>query len=745
MCYSLASYNISTATKYYVRARVNYGNNYTGSSIWDRSATITKVDTAFIIGISTWDADIGNFTIDYYSFFNGSIYDYEGKQYNSLANMFYSNTVNVNGSVDGTGSTGGNVTFDGAYVVRTFYTNGTFNTTQNLNNVSVLVVAGGGGGGAGGGGAGGLIYMNSNYTITAGNHNVVVGTGGRGGNGTQGSYYGQNGTNSSFSTLIAMGGGVGGSANYNGSLGGSGGGAGQQSPGTKIGGTGIVGQGYGGGNSSGGGSPYCSGGGGGAGGIGTTALTAVGGAGGIGINISINGSIVCYAGGGGGGCHLAGTAGTAICGGANGITNAGTEINATPNTGGGGGGNRDGDGAGKGGYGGSGVVIIRYINPVNYTYFIPNLTASDNNALVRVSANNGTNYTSWLTTTNNSQIISFPVAGNILQFQINLSNGNATYTPIVYGFGLTNYTYPNILTINGFTRNLTVELGSLLNVNYSGYSCVDFNHPSYGVNYSCTSTAANFTIDVNWFRKNTFNDSTTAKNLSYAAASNLSFGIQAHQYDEVINMSFNLTGFVNTTLPSGVKVYFNGTLINDVGQIYSSTAQALTTFNDSTSSKNVSIGASSTVVAGYLKIPKTATVTSAIMNVSGINTIANDLGLPSAPYVVIEGAISALNPTDFQINGCGLTNFTNSFDGEVKYILYDTDSGHNYEVKRATIMMTLFYGTSGSDPRATQTYMPGVTSMKVFDQRDVDKKVTLTFKVTPAAVVIAIKPLFAIV
>ena len=117
---------------------------------------------------------------------------------------------------------GGTITNIGDYTIHTFTTGGTF-TVMDGGNIDVLIVAGGGAGGAtmgGGGGAGGVIYQ-SNFSISPGSYSVTVGAGGAAQAGT-----GNNGGNSIFDTLVAIGGGGGGNGgtNVTGVSGGSGGG-----------------------------------------------------------------------------------------------------------------------------------------------------------------------------------------------------------------------------------------------------------------------------------------------------------------------------------------------------------------------------------------------------------------------------------------------------------------------------------------------------------------------------------------
>jgi hypothetical protein len=243
--------------------------------------------------------------------------------------------------------------------------NATFVSPLGLGNtVEVLVVAGGGGGGygyGGGGGAGGLVYASS-YSMTPGaSISCSVGDKGLANN---------PGSNSTFGSITALGGGQGGIGNTSPAVSGGSGGGG---PGygfvtgasaTQANSGGGTGYGYAGGNGTV--NQKGAGGGGGAGGVGSNASGVNAGNGGAGYTSTISGASVCYAGGGGGG-SLGGTFGTASCGGAAGSATAvgGT---ATANTGGGGGG-----GAGQsydGGPGGSGIVIVRYVIP-SMTYGLP--------------------------------------------------------------------------------------------------------------------------------------------------------------------------------------------------------------------------------------------------------------------------------------------------------------------------------------------------------------------------------------
>ncbi|MEI7900762.1 MAG: glycine-rich domain-containing protein [bacterium] len=240
---------------------------------------------------------------------NAGVYSFSGVILNAVGLQSITATDTVTGSVTGT-QAGISVTVTPA--VSTFTNVGTSSWTapSGVTSVELLVVGGGGAGGlrggGGGGGAGGLIYYGPetggvavSYPVTPGQtYTVTVGVGG----------IGSSGGDSAFGTVVAAGGGRGGSqwdpGPINPAIGGSGGGGGM-GPWYAVAGAAAspAGQGYAGGSSScpSGQHAACGGGGGGAGAIGTNGNTIPnrGGDGGAGLTYSISGSAVTYAGGGG--------------------------------------------------------------------------------------------------------------------------------------------------------------------------------------------------------------------------------------------------------------------------------------------------------------------------------------------------------------------------------------------------------------------------------------------------------------
>jgi len=267
-----------------------------------------------------------------------------------------------------------------------------FVVPAGISRLWVVVVGGGGGAGvciAGGGGAGGMVE-NTAYPVYPGQVIPLnVGLGGNGGDGQNTPAYrnfpsdSMAGTPSYFGDLVGIGGGGGGNYNLPGGDGGSGGGGGGN-PG-KSGGTALQ-RSYGNniayGNPGGAGSTsndWYGGGGGGAGGAGENAQPVNrGGDGGVGRATTISGSPVYYAGGGGGGVHIVGSSSRAgyggTGGGGTGRGNTAMPLSERPisteryaaaqpgrfASGGGGGGGSHSPSDYPGGWGGPGIIIVRY-------------------------------------------------------------------------------------------------------------------------------------------------------------------------------------------------------------------------------------------------------------------------------------------------------------------------------------------------------------------------------------------------
>jgi hypothetical protein len=268
-------------------------------------------------------------------------------------------TLGADRSGNGNNWTPNNITVSGVLSTTLSYTtvgSSTFTPPANVTSVSYLVVAGGGGGGSyaypGGGGAGGVLY--GTQTVVPGTvYNITVGGGGAGGI-YPSTYNGSNGSNSTFGSLTAVGGGYGASSATTGGNGGSGGG-GKGNASTNLGGTGTSGQGSNGGTGGSDGATWANGGGGGgATAVGGNATSGAAGNGGAGYTWPVT-STTYGGGGGGGGTGSEGSGGS----GGGGAGSEGGGANGTANTGGGGGA-AGGVSTNNGGTGGSGIVILSY-------------------------------------------------------------------------------------------------------------------------------------------------------------------------------------------------------------------------------------------------------------------------------------------------------------------------------------------------------------------------------------------------
>lgn len=295
-----------------------------------------------------------------------SLYPSLGSNFLAGSSFFLYGVTSAAGSIPGVfgvDATGGDVTISGGFKYHVFRSSGQLTVAQP-GWAEVLVVAGGGGGGfeAGGGGGAGGVLTSSRY-VAPGTYVVAVGAGGPGG--ASSGLRGDTGSNSTITSLEALGGGGGGSFNdttRNGLNGGSGGGSSGRASNADItaGGSGTAGQGFAGGSGRHvTGSYLTGGGGGGSGGVGQDYASNKGGNGGPGV--AVWGSTY----GGGGGAGASANTGAAGGSGGSGSGGNGAGVGSTSatagavNTGGGGGGGCHTP-TSAGAAGGSGIVIIRY-------------------------------------------------------------------------------------------------------------------------------------------------------------------------------------------------------------------------------------------------------------------------------------------------------------------------------------------------------------------------------------------------
>jgi hypothetical protein len=194
------------------------------------------------------------------------------------------------------------------------------------------------------------------------------------------------------------------------------------------------------------------------------------------------------------------------------------------------------------------VFINVTINPIverqNISFRGYNLT---NGSITQYLSNDFTNSTNFTNLTSTSN----PFYWNVILYDTN----NVSYTLATRYKGFENVN----LSLNGTFGNIIAELGSDILVNATSnisYVYIDVDHPSYGVNYSSAFLATGFELVINWFRTNVFANSLMYQIANFTAGfgvdENKTFNLTAHQYDEIINISVNITG---TNNPQGVAFY----------------------------------------------------------------------------------------------------------------------------------------------------------------------------------------------
>ena len=341
------------------------------------------------------------------------------------------------------------------------------------------------------------------------------------------------------------------------------------------------------------------------------------------------------------------------------------------------------------------VIIYNGTPPYTYNWSLSNGTFITSN-------NNG----SYIFNNNGVYNLTLKITGNNNQVFNNWTIINVTY------FGNLS------LSINNFTRNITAELGSLLNISSNvttnSYICLDLNHPDYGVNYVCNYSLISFNANITYFRNNLMNDSSSSKNLSYSGNQNITFGISSHQYDEVVGLKVNLTLYQNVTLPSGLLIYINNTLSNNISLISTS---LVTTLSDGTNSKDIPINPLNIKSGAELYLPKNSTINNASLYINGSNNYETLFKLPSAPYVVIEAL--SLNTAAFTYNGCNISNFTDPVTGNKRWVVWDNVSSDTYEVKRAKMYDAVFFSDYAHSFNGPFTGSESVSMIATTDSDDV--------------------------
>ncbi len=407
-------------------------------------------------------------------------------------------------------------------------TNTTYTWTppSEITGSNVLMVAGGGGGGknaGAGGGAGGLLH-HTNQSLS-GQKTIVVGAGGAGGSGSSTTIPSTNGSNTTFDTYTAIGGGRGTDSNSTGGNGGSGGGSAAGTP-PQAGGSGTPGQGNDGGRGMHAGGVERSGaGGGGAGGVGQDSVSQTqGGAGGAGRDMSLTfGSVYgvsgYFAGGGGGAAHYTSTGGAGGSGGGGeGGSNSGTTVKlsdpdpGTRHTGGGGG--AGGGGGFIGADGGSGIVLIKFekftskiipkvtgasFDSTNVTFTVQDASNITN---IKYTINGGSEQTTPVGTLAVAHSLASAASITVVAWAVDTNGNQLSAKKTVTGTIPSQPTLVNTISLTGGDWSTQNPVGQYDYIN------TNTNSTYYEYELSIASGNSNYYIAYNWTTKKWFDTNT---------------------------------------------------------------------------------------------------------------------------------------------------------------------------------------------------------------------------------------------
>jgi len=168
--------------------------------------------------------------------------------------------------------------------------------------------------------------------------------------------------------------------------------------------------------------------------------------------------------------------------------------------------------------------------------------------------------------------------------------------------------------------------------------CLDIDQEGYGDSFVCSSGTVKLNLTANCVLSK-FNDSTTAKNLTYTnAPENQTFYIRLNKYDEIQSAYINLTGFQNPDWPFNPKIYVGDILVDSVTGYVGYGNQTLNELSNGNTAENLSFSGEGTKKR-HLRLPKNANVTSAHLNLSSDfeGVYSNRFSVPSfSEYIDIN-------------------------------------------------------------------------------------------------------------
>lgn len=162
------------------------------------------------------------------------------------------------------------------------------------------------------------------------------------------------------------------------------------------------------------------------------------------------------------------------------------------------------------------------------------------------------------------------------------------------------------------TGNNYLELGSTFitnNLNLGVNNCLDFNHPLFGNNYTCS----NVNITVPYFINNQFDNGSISKSSNNSR--DISFYIMSNPLDEFLNFSLNITTNNNLSI-NNLSIYYNNSLIITYPIFQTSGNGIINTTNDSLSTQYFSWAGTLATNRFYISVPYPSNITNFSISIS---------------------------------------------------------------------------------------------------------------------------------
>ncbi len=137
----------------------------------------------------------------------------------------------------------------------------------------------------------------------------------------------------------------------------------------------------------------------------------------------------------------------------------------------------------------------------------------------------------------------------------NLTSNNYNVSVVFSGDGSGVYNYTWHSWSNGFS-NFYNNSGLIEYIIYPvNRVCFNTTHPEYLDKFLCSEAGDNslsFLFNISYFRKNIFSNNSETWNLDYSGEENKTFNVTMHRYDEIVNLSVNISG---ENIPENVLFY----------------------------------------------------------------------------------------------------------------------------------------------------------------------------------------------